>query len=78
VSLESANLALPHVYGFLLRADEEPTSSMEHRGRHRGQHAGTTPLHRCGTSLSWRGRRTAPRKTNGNVAAGPPPCRTSP
>jgi hypothetical protein len=36
VSLESANLALPCVYGFLLRADEEPTSSMEHRGRHRG------------------------------------------
>jgi hypothetical protein len=28
VSLESANLALPRVYGFLLRADEEPTSSM--------------------------------------------------
>jgi hypothetical protein len=24
------------------------------------------------------GRRTAPRKTGGDVAAGPPPCRTSP
>jgi hypothetical protein len=28
-SLESTNLALAHVYGFLPRADEEPTSSME-------------------------------------------------
>jgi hypothetical protein len=34
VSLESANLALARVYDFLFRADEEPTSSMEHRGRH--------------------------------------------
>jgi hypothetical protein len=43
-----------------------------------GQRAGTAPLCRRGTSLSWRGRRTAPRKTDGDVAAGPPPCRTSP
>jgi hypothetical protein len=35
-SLESANLALAHVYGFLPRADEESTSSMEHRGRRTG------------------------------------------
>jgi hypothetical protein len=28
-SLESANLALARVCGFLPRADEEPTSSME-------------------------------------------------
>jgi hypothetical protein len=33
---ESANLALAHVYGFLPRADEEPVSSMEHRGRRTG------------------------------------------
>jgi hypothetical protein len=35
-SLESANLALVRVYGFLPQADEEPTSSMERRGRHTG------------------------------------------
>jgi hypothetical protein len=35
-SLESANLALARVYGFLPRADEEPTSSMERRGRRTG------------------------------------------
>jgi hypothetical protein len=28
-SLESSNLALARVYGFLPQADEEPTSSME-------------------------------------------------
>jgi hypothetical protein len=28
-SLESANLAIARLYGFLRRADEEPTSSME-------------------------------------------------
>jgi hypothetical protein len=44
----------------------------------RGWRTGATPLRHCGTSLSWRGRRTALRKTNGDVAAGPPPCRTSP
>jgi hypothetical protein len=32
-SPESANLSLAHVYGFLPRADEEPTSSMESQGR---------------------------------------------
>jgi hypothetical protein len=32
-SLESANLALARVYGFLPRVDEEPTSSMERRVR---------------------------------------------
>jgi hypothetical protein len=35
-SLESANLALVRVYGFLPRADKEPASSMERRGRHTG------------------------------------------
>jgi hypothetical protein len=44
----------------------------------RGRRTGTAPLCHRGTSLSWRGRRTAPRKTDGDVAAGPPPCRTSP
>jgi hypothetical protein len=44
----------------------------------RGRRTGTAPLHHRGTSLSWRGRRTAPRKMDGDVAAGPPPCRTSP
>jgi hypothetical protein len=77
VSLESANLALARVYGFLPRADEEPASSMDRRGRHTGQHTGTAPLRHRETSLSWRWWRTAPRKTDGDVAAGPPPCRTS-
>jgi hypothetical protein len=36
VSLESANLALARVYGFLPRADEELASSMECRGRRTG------------------------------------------
>jgi hypothetical protein len=44
----------------------------------RGRHARTTPLHHRGTSLSWRGRWTAPRNTNRDVASGPPPCRTPP
>jgi hypothetical protein len=44
----------------------------------RGRRAGTAPLRHRGTSLSWRGWWTAPRKTDGDVAAGPPPCRTSP
>jgi hypothetical protein len=35
-SLESANLALARVYGFLPRADKELTSSMERRGRRTG------------------------------------------
>jgi hypothetical protein len=39
----------------------------------RGRRAGTAPLRHCRTSLSWRGRRTAPRKTDGDVATGPPP-----
>jgi hypothetical protein len=43
-----------------------------------GRRARTTPLHHRGTSLSWRGRRTTPRKTDGDVAEGPPPCRNSP
>jgi hypothetical protein len=34
--LESANLALARVYGFLPQADEEPASSMERRGRRTG------------------------------------------
>jgi hypothetical protein len=36
-SLESANFALARVYGFLPRADEEPASSMERRGRRTGE-----------------------------------------
>jgi hypothetical protein len=44
----------------------------------RGRHAGTTPLRHHRTSLSWRGRQTAPRKTDGDVATRPPPCRTFP
>jgi hypothetical protein len=44
----------------------------------RGRRAGTAPLRHCGTSLSWRGWQTAPRKTDGDVPAGPPPCITSP
>jgi hypothetical protein len=43
-----------------------------------GRHAGTAPLYHHGTSLSWQGRRTGPRKTDRDVAAGSPPCRTSP
>jgi hypothetical protein len=38
-----------------------------------GGGAREAPLHHYGTSLSWRGRRTALRKTDGDVAAGPPP-----
>jgi hypothetical protein len=44
----------------------------------RGRRAGMTPLRHCRTSLSWRGRQTTPRKTDGDVAAGPPRCRTWP
>jgi hypothetical protein len=43
-----------------------------------GRRAGMTALHHRRTSLFWRGRWTSPRKTDGDVAAGPPPCRTSP
>jgi hypothetical protein len=35
-SRESANLALARVYDFIPRADEEPASSMERRGRRTG------------------------------------------
>jgi hypothetical protein len=35
-SLESTNLALVRMYGFLPRADKELASSMERRGRHTG------------------------------------------
>jgi hypothetical protein len=45
-SLESANLALARVYGFLPRVDDEPTSSMECRGRRTGA------AHWDGSSLS--------------------------
>jgi hypothetical protein len=77
-SLESANLALACVYGFLPQADEEPAYSMERRGRRMGQRAGMAPLRHRKTSLSWQGRRTAPRKMDGDVATRPHPCRTSP
>jgi hypothetical protein len=43
-----------------------------------GRRAGTAPIRHRRISLSWQGRRTAPRKTDGDVAEGPPPCRTSP
>jgi hypothetical protein len=49
------------------------TEEDEHARRTR-----TALLRHRGTSLSWRGRQTAPRKTDGDVAVGPPPCRTSP
>jgi hypothetical protein len=42
----------------------------------RGRRAGTAPLRHRRTSLSWWGQQTAPRKTDGDVAVGPPPCRT--
>jgi hypothetical protein len=77
-SLESTNLALARVYGFLPWADKEPDSSMERQKDARGRRAGMAPLRHRGSSLSWRGWWTTPRKTNGDVAAGPPPCRTSP
>jgi hypothetical protein len=44
----------------------------------RGRRAGMAPLLHRRTSLSWWGRRTTPRKTDRDMAAGPPPCRTSP
>jgi hypothetical protein len=44
----------------------------------RGRRTGTAPLRHRGTELSWQGWLTTPRKTDGDVAAGPPPCRTSP
>jgi hypothetical protein len=78
VSLESANLALARVYDFLPRADEEPASSMERQGRR------TRAAHWDGSSSSprnltlLRGWRTTLMKMDGDVAAGPPPCRTSP
>jgi hypothetical protein len=59
------------LYGFLPPADKELASSMEHRERRTGRRTGTAPLHRRRTSLSWRGWRTAPRMTDGDVAAGP-------
>jgi hypothetical protein len=43
-----------------------------------GRCAGKTPLRHRRTSLSWRGRRTSPRKTNGDVAVGPPPSEPPP
>jgi hypothetical protein len=69
-------LTLACVYDFLHRADKEPASSMECRGRRMGAVHWDGSI--GGTSLYWRGRRTAPRKTDRDVAAGPPPCRTSP
>jgi hypothetical protein len=44
----------------------------------RGQCPRTAPHRHRGTSLSWQGRRTTPRKTDRDVVAGPPPCKTSP
>jgi hypothetical protein len=69
-------LALARVYGFLPRADEEPTSSMERWGRRIGaaRWDGSSSSPRNLTLLA--GAAEAPRKTDGDVAAGPPPCRT--
>jgi hypothetical protein len=69
VLLESVNLALARVYSFLPRVDEEPTSSMEHRRRRTGRRTGMAPLGCRITSLSWLGRRTTPRKMDGDVAS---------
>jgi hypothetical protein len=44
----------------------------------RGRCVGTAHLCHRETSLSSRGRRTTLKKTDGDMAAGPPPCRTSP
>jgi hypothetical protein len=60
-SLESTNFVLARVYGYLPWPDEEPTSSMERRGRHTGVAFGDDSC-RCGTSLSWPVQWTAPRK----------------
>jgi hypothetical protein len=43
-----------------------------------GRRAGMAPLRHIRTSLSCQGRRTALRKMDRDVAAGPHPCRTSP
>jgi hypothetical protein len=53
-SLESANLALPCVYGFLPQADEEPASSLERRGRRMGaaRWDGSSSSHQNFTLLS--------------------------
>jgi hypothetical protein len=75
VSLESANLALARVFGILPWADEEPASSIKRRGRRTGA------ARWDGSFLSpWNltllvGARTAPRKMDREVAAGPCPCR---
>jgi hypothetical protein len=68
VSLESANLALARVYGFLPRANEERTSSMEHRGRRTGaaRWDGSSSSPRNLTLLG--GGQTAPRKMDVDVA----------
>jgi hypothetical protein len=47
------------------------------RKTHGGRRARTAPLRHCVTSLSWRRWKTTSRKTDGDMAAGPP-CRTSP
>jgi hypothetical protein len=44
----------------------------------RGWRAGMAPLRHRRTTLSWRGWWKAQRKTDGDVAAEPPHCRTSP
>jgi hypothetical protein len=71
-------LALVRVYAFLPRPKKNRPLPWSAEEDTQGRHAGTAPLRHRETSLSWRGRRTAPRKTARDVAAGPPPCRTSP
>jgi hypothetical protein len=69
-SLESTNMAL----ALCTASSPGPTKnqplpwSAEEDAR--GRRAGMAPLRHCRTSLSWQGRRTAPRKTNEDVAAG--------
>jgi hypothetical protein len=78
VSLESTNLALARVYDLLPGSTKNRSLPWSVEEDARGRRAGTAPFRRRRTSLSWQRRRTAPRKTDGDVAVRPPLCRTSP
>jgi hypothetical protein len=69
-------LALTRVYSFLPGPTKNRPLPWSAEEDTRERRARTAPLRHRGTSLSWQGRRTAPRKTDGDVAARPPPCRT--